>query len=112
MLRSSVRISDVATSKPLLTEVDNWRFAHPEKTNVVIINTFVARYQYGSDPDLQSYRAIIAEDRRQGNKVFLRTARCGALEAALRVLMEMTGSEVEDVLKRKIVEHSDSETLV
>jgi len=93
--------------KSLLTEAENWCYAHPDKTNVVVINTYVPGH-----PQLQHCRAILAEDRQHGNKVFLRTGRCGNLEAALRPLMEMTGSEVEGVLRRKVVEHSDSETLI
>jgi hypothetical protein len=96
----------------VLTESENWCYAHPDKTNVVIINTFVRRYQYGSYPDLQHYQAIIAEDRHQGNRIFLKSGRCGTLDAALGVLVNLTGSEIEDVLRRRIVEPSDNETPV
>ncbi|KAI4742134.1 glucose-methanol-choline oxidoreductase [Aureobasidium sp. EXF-12298] len=78
----------------------------------LIINTFVRRYQYGSYPDLQHYQAIIAEDRHQGNRIFLKSGRCGTLDAALGVLVNLTGSEIEDVLRRRIVEPSDNETPV
>jgi hypothetical protein len=79
---------------------------------VVIVNTFVTRYQYGSHPSLPNYQAIIAEDRKQGNKIFLKSGRVGTLEAALGILVELTGSMVEKVLKRRVAKPLDSETLV
>jgi hypothetical protein len=96
----------------LLTEVANWCYAHPDKTSVVVINTFMFKNQYGSHPSLQNYQAIIAEDRREGNRIFLRSGHCGTLEAALGVLVDLTGFMVEDVLRRRIVEPEDGETSV
>jgi hypothetical protein len=96
----------------VLTEAENWCYAHPDKTNVVIINTFVRRYQYGSYPDLQHYQAIIAEDRHQGNRIFLKSGRCGTHETALGALVDLTGLEVEHVLWRRVVKPMDNKTPV
>lgn len=79
---------------------------------MVIVNTFVTRYQYGSHPSLPNYQAVIAEDRKQGNRIFLRSGRVGTLEAALGVLVELTGSMVESVLRRKVAEPPNNQSLV
>jgi len=52
VLRSSVNTHDDTTWISSVTEAGDWCYAHPDKTNVVILNTFVTRHQYGSYPDL------------------------------------------------------------
>jgi hypothetical protein len=79
---------------------------------VVVINTYVARYEYGSHPDLHHFQAIVAEDRHNGSRLFDRTGRCSTIEAALGMLVQMTGSMVDEVLGRRAVEPLDVETLV
>jgi hypothetical protein len=63
-------------------------------------------------PSLQNYQAIIAENRNQGNKIFLKSGRVGTLEAALGILVELTGSLVESVLRRRVSEPPNNQTLV
>jgi hypothetical protein len=63
-------------------------------------------------PSLQNYQAIIAENRNQGNKIFLKSGRVGTLEAALGILVELTGSLVESVLRRRVFEPPNNQTLV
>ncbi|KAI4754110.1 glucose-methanol-choline oxidoreductase [Aureobasidium sp. EXF-3400] len=65
-----------------------------------------------SYPSLQHYQAIVAEDRHQGNRVFLKSGRCSTLETALGALVELTGLEVEAVLRRRVVKPLDNETPV
>lgn len=63
-------------------------------------------------PSLQNYQAIIAGNRNQGNKIFLKSGRVGTLEAALGILVELTGSLVESVLRRRVSEPPNNQTLV
>jgi hypothetical protein len=90
----------------------NWCYVHPDKANVVVINTFVARYEYASHPDSHHFQAITAEDRRHGSRLFIRTGRCGTIKAALGMLVQVTGSMVEEVLGRKAVGPLYVKTLV
>ncbi|KAH0277215.1 hypothetical protein KCU91_g3323, partial [Aureobasidium melanogenum] len=55
--------------------IENWRYMHPDNTNVVILVSYnpEASYNY-------QYEAVIAEDRSQGCKIFLKASCPGSHE--------------------------------
>jgi hypothetical protein len=69
----------------------------------------MATNPYATYPNVHHYRAIIAENPQQGNRIFLESGRCGSLEAALRVLVNLTGSMVEDMIGRRPVTYLDND---
>ncbi|KAG9525349.1 hypothetical protein KCU93_g5976, partial [Aureobasidium melanogenum] len=66
--------------------LENWRYVHPENANVVIVTL---RETYG-----HHYQAVIAQDRSEGNRIFLRSQFNKEPELALRRLLELTSDMV------------------
>jgi hypothetical protein len=79
--------------------VENWRYAHPGHAKVVILTT-----HHPIDVDILEadgfvYGAVIAEDRSQGNRIFLRALSQYNIETALRDLLSLTNDLVKEVIK-------------
>lgn len=72
--------------KQLLRCPENWRYVHPDNANVVIV---ISRESPG-----RYYQAIIAQDRREGTRIFLRSICLDTLELALRNLLDWTSDMV------------------
>ena len=75
---------------------ENWRYAHPDHPNVVIITSY--EYPPGLSGGIR-VQAVIAEDRTQGNKIFLKSRAHGSHEHALRDLLCSVTKLVGDVIK-------------
>ncbi|KAG9962045.1 hypothetical protein KCU61_g5000, partial [Aureobasidium melanogenum] len=91
---ASTMISPATMSIPESTVLENWRYMHPDNTNVVILVSYnpEASYNY-------QYEAVIAASRNQGCKIFLKASCPGSHEAALRSLLYKTSIMMDGLLK-------------
>ncbi|KAG9596454.1 hypothetical protein KCU77_g2823, partial [Aureobasidium melanogenum] len=91
---ASTMISPATMSIPESTVLENWRYMHPDNTNVVVLVSYnpEASYNY-------QYEAVIAEDRSQGCKIFLKASCPGSHEVALRSLLYKTSIMMDGLLK-------------
>ncbi|KAG9518918.1 hypothetical protein KCV07_g5223, partial [Aureobasidium melanogenum] len=69
--------------------LEDWRYVHPENANVVIVTL---REFFG--PFGYNYQAVIAQDRDEGNRIFLKSQFNEKLELALHRLLELTSDMV------------------
>jgi len=72
---------------------------HPDKANIVILTTHETQGCY-----LGRFEAFIAEDRSQGNKIFMKSSSIGSHEGALRLLLYMTTTLMKKMLEGQPVE--------
>jgi hypothetical protein len=79
--------------------VENWRYVHPEHANVVILTVHHPIDVDVLEADDFVYGAAVAEDRSQGNRIFLRALSQYNIETALRNLLSLTNDLVKDVIK-------------
>jgi hypothetical protein len=92
----SCHISSTHTNSHL---VENWRYAHPEHAKVVILTIHHPIDVDVLEADDFIYGAVIAEDRSQGNRIFLRALSQYNIETALRDLLSLTNDLVKEVIK-------------
>jgi len=75
---------------------ENWRCAHPEHTNVVVVTTNESVFgTIGS----RRVQAIVAEARSRGDRIFLKSHVTESQEQALRDLLEKVTNLVRIVVK-------------
>jgi hypothetical protein len=79
--------------------IENWRYVHPEHAKVVILTIHHPIDVDVLEADDFVYGAVIAEDRSQGNRIFLRALSQYNIETALRDLLSLTNDLVKDVIK-------------
>ncbi|KAG9740740.1 hypothetical protein KCU73_g9118, partial [Aureobasidium melanogenum] len=69
--------------------LENWRYVHPENANVVIVTSRETFGAFG-----YNYQAVIAQDRSEGNRIFLTSQFNEKPELALHRLLELTSDMV------------------
>jgi hypothetical protein len=88
------------SSRPTNSHVlENWRYVHPEHAKVVILTIHHPIDVEVLEADDFVYGAVIAEDRNQGNRIFLRALSQYNIETALRDLLSLTNDLVKEVIK-------------
>lgn len=75
---------------------ENWRYAHPEHANVVVVTTNESGFGTVGSRRVQ---AIVAEDRGRGDRIFLKSHVTESQEQALRDLLERVTNLVRIVVK-------------
>jgi hypothetical protein len=78
--------------------IENWRYVHPEHAKVVILTIHHPIDVEVLEADDFVYGAVIAEERSQGNRIFLRALSQYNIETALRDLLSLTNDLVKDVI--------------
>lgn len=81
---------------------ENWRYAHPDHPNIVVITPYECLPGRSGGIRVQ---AVIAEDRNQGNRIFLKSQAHGSHEHALRDLLYSATKLVGYVVKNAPATH-------